>query len=173
MAGDDHGAVSILCTRRLWRLVKSTTFPERRPMSTAARHRLGPWAGTISKEDERTLILAMDLGTALTLAFVVADVADLHDRFAEALGSALEDLQVPPEAILLETAAVKRLPVRPLSDASLRERLETVDFVLGIELSYATDLRIVQRRLNEFPHDLPPHYVPAVAARSLLTHGTP
>jgi hypothetical protein len=60
-----------------------------------------------------------------------------------------------------------------LVDASLHEALETVDFVCGIELEYHTDLRVVQRRLNDFPHPLPPDCVPEVAVRRLFRGDSP
>ena len=152
----------------MWRLVKSWKRVGEESASTAAGCRLGPWAATVSREDERTPVLAIDVGTYLTVAFALGNQASFHRAFADALGSALEDIGVAPERIEVEMAAVTTLPLRPLADAGLRDALKTVDFMCGLELAYATDLRTVQRRLNDFPHNLPPYFVPEAAVRSLF-----
>jgi hypothetical protein len=55
-----------------------------------------------------------------------------------------------------------------LADATLREALRTVEFMCGVELMYHSELRRVQRNLNEFPHPLPPDFVPEATVRRLF-----
>ena len=114
------------------------------------------------------MVLAIDAGTYLTIAVPFGDVATLHDGFGVALGAALEDLGVSSTQTAIEIAAVKGMPFARLADKTLRKALDTVEFVCGTELPYHNDLRVVQRNLNEFPHPLPPHYVPSVAVRRLF-----
>lgn len=150
---------SIMCSERMWRLVKSWKFADAACDSLVTGSKLGPWAATVSREDDRKPVLAIDVRTYLTVAFPLRDAAGFHGGFAEALRHALEDLNVAPDQIAIEAAAVKSLPVQPLATAELGQALKTVDFMCGIELSYGTDLRTVQQHLNAFPHNLPPHYV--------------
>jgi hypothetical protein len=157
-----------MCSLRMWRLVRPWKLTGTAPAPGAAGCRLGPWAATVSMEDKQKPVLAIDAGTYLTVAFPLGNTKGFHDAFGSALGSALEDLGVDAGQIAIEVAAVKTLALRPLDDPGLRDALNTVDFVCGLELSYSTDLRTVQGRLNDLPHNLPPHYVPAVAVRSLF-----
>jgi hypothetical protein len=113
-------------------------------------------------------VLVIDVGTYLTIAFRFSDGTGFHDTFGAALAGALEDLGVSSEQATIEVAAVTRLPFGRLTDATLREALDTVEFVCGIELAQHADLRVVQRRLNDFPHPLPPDYVPEAAVRRLF-----
>jgi hypothetical protein len=129
---------------------------------------LGPWAATLSAEDDASLVLAIDVGTYLTLAFRPGDGSEFHESFVAALNNALGDLGVSEKRIAVEREAVLGLPIEKLTDAVLREALTTVDFVCGTELEYHRDLRIVQRNLSLFPHSLPPHYVPATAVACLF-----
>jgi len=168
MIPENRSDCSIMCSQRLWRMVRSRNLRGTPPATAIAGCRLGPWAATVSTEDERSPVLAIDVGTYLTVAFLFGQPSEFHSAFADALGGALEDLGVPLDQIAIERAAVTVLPLERLRDVTLRETLKTVDFMCGLELSYATDLRIVQRRLNDFPHSLPPYYVPENAVRSLF-----
>ena len=169
MPRQSHDTCSIMCSQRMWRIVRSWKLPGGAPDVSLTGCRLGPWAATISREDERVPVVAIDLATYLTVAFPLSDPVSFHGGFADALSYVLEDVGATSERIAIEAAAVRTLPLRLLKDADVRAALNTVDFMCGLELSYATDLRVVQRRLNEFPHNLPPHYVPEVAARSLFS----
>ena len=151
----------------MWRLVKAWNI-RGTPPEAIAGCRLGPWAATLSNEDPRTPVLAIDVGTILTVVFPLGDPAHFHGAFAAALDSALEDLGVGWEQIAIEVAAVKTLSLRRLVDPPLRETLNTVEFMCGLELAYSADLRTVQRRLNNFPHCKPPYYVPEAAVRHLF-----
>jgi hypothetical protein len=151
-----------MCSQRMWRLVRKWTS-EAAPSEPAVEGRLlGPWAATVSNEDERSPVIAIDVGTYLTIVFPLGDASGFHDAFAGALDVALRDIGVPRDQIAVEVEAVKGLPLARLLDATLRDALDTVEFVCGTELEYHTDLRIVQRNLNRFPHNLPPEYVPAL-----------
>ena len=168
MTRENSGECCIMCSRRLWRRVRSWNLRGARPDAPIPGYRLGPWAATVSNEDERAPVLVIDVGTYLTVAFPLEGPSEFRSAFAAALGGALEDLGVPLELIGTEQAAVRTLTLKGLADARLCETLNTVDFMCGLELSYSTDLRTVQRRLNDFPHDLPPHYVPEAAVRDLF-----
>jgi hypothetical protein len=171
MPPSDHDVCSIMCAHRLWRRVHRWK-PDSESRRGAAGSRLGPWAATISKDDEPTPVLAIDVSTYFTVAFRFGDDVGFHEAFGSALGAALEDLGVSVEQRTIEVAAVQGLPFTRLVDATLRHALNTVEFVCGIELSYHEDLRVVQRRLNEFPHPLPPDSVPEAAIRRLFDmHG--
>lgn len=113
-------------------------------------------------------MLAIDVGTYLTVAFPLGEPSGFHDAFGAAVGAALEDLGVAAGQIQVEVEAVKTLALRRLVDPSLRKPLETVDFMCGVELAYHTDLRVVQLRLNAFPHAPPPDYVSVTAVRRLF-----
>jgi hypothetical protein len=165
---DNVGECSILCSPRMWRMVRCWHLRGQPSGPAIAGCRLGPWAATVSEEDDRKPVLAIDVGTHLTVAFPLGKPSEFHTGFAAALGAALEDLDVASEQIAIEQAAVTTLSLARLTDARLRETLNTVSFMCGLELSYVTDLRTVQRRLNDFPHDLPPYYVPEAAVRSLF-----
>jgi hypothetical protein len=102
------------------------------------------------------------------VALPLTSASAFHSAFADALVAALTDLDVDAGQIAIEASAVKPLPLRYLRDAALRERLDTMDFMYGIELSYSGDLRVLQRRLNAFPSDLPPGHVPEVAIAQLF-----
>ena len=153
-----------MCSQRLWRRVRLWAMNASPNSSRVAECRLGPWAATVSNDDDRQPVLAIDIGTYLTVAFPLGEPAGFHDAFGAAVGAALEDLGVAAGQIQIEVEAAKTLSLRRLGDASLRQALETVDFVCGMELAYETDLRVVQSRLNEFPHP-PPHDVPASVVR--------
>lgn len=157
-----------MCSQRLWRRVRLWPVSAAPITSRVAGCRLGPWAATVSTEDDRQPVLAIDVGTYLTVAFPLGAALGFHDGFGIAVGAALEDLGVAPSQIQIEVEAVKTLPLSRLVDASLRKPLETIDFMCGVELAYHTDLRVVQRRLNDFPHALPPDYVPIAAVRRLF-----
>lgn len=84
-----------------------------------------------------------------------------------ALATILEDLDVPTARISLESG-VASFRLEPLADERAAAMLAAVEFVCDTELYYQPDLRIAQRRLNEFPHDHPPHYAPITAIRRLF-----
>jgi hypothetical protein len=167
MPPSDHDICSIMCAHRLWRVVRGWK-PHSESRRVVAGSRLGPWAATVSRGDEPISVLAIDVGTYLTVAFRFGDDVGFHETFGGALGAALEDLDVSLDQRTIEVAAVQGLPFARLVDATLRDALSTVEFVCGIELSYHEDLRVVQRRLNEFPHQLSPDSVPEVAIRRLF-----
>ncbi|MGH9408043.1 MAG: DUF6933 domain-containing protein [Vicinamibacterales bacterium] len=160
---------SLLCAQRLWRLVRGWDARSLGCESAVDEASLGPWAATVFRENERDLVLVIDVRTYLTVAFRLGgSLSEFRDAFAVALGVALDDLGVPRSRIGLEVKAVGRLPLGRLQDATVREALDTVDFMCGIELSNHSDLRTVQRNLNRFPHPHPPDYVPEAAVRRLF-----
>jgi hypothetical protein len=113
---------------------------------------LGPWAAKVFKESSRDFVLVLEQRTYLTLLFPLLPVAQFRPQLSGALATALVDLGVPLALARTECAAIEFEPLVRLKDSCLRERLDDVEFTCGIEFSYHTDLRIIQRNLNEFPH---------------------
>jgi hypothetical protein len=151
----------------MWRLVKGWG-----PRSEGGR-RLGParlsdWAATTLKEGGETLVIALEVQTYLTVVFPYAEGDVFQERFSQALTDSLGAVGVEPDLILEEVSSAGPVSLSLLKDAQLREALSTTEFMCGIERSYHDDLRIVQRNLNLFPHDLKPDYVPAEAVRRLF-----
>ena len=87
-----------------------------------------------------------------------------NGRWKQALEAAFEDMKVP--LACLPADVVPRL--QRIKDDAWDRTLDAVEFVCDTELHFQSDLRIVQRELNEFPHDHPPHYAPVVAVRRLF-----
>lgn len=113
---------------------------------------LGPWAAKVFRDAGRDFVLVLDQRTYLTLIFPLAPVAQFRPRLSGALANALVDLGVAVSIARLESAAIEFEPLHRLEDWCVRERLDDVEFICGIEFSYHTDLRIIQRNLNDIPH---------------------
>ena len=113
---------------------------------------LGPWAGKVFKDSGRDFVLVLEQRTYLTLLFPFAPLAQFRLHLSGALANALVDLGIPLAIARAECAAIEFEPLARLEDACLRERLDDVEFTCGIEFSYHTDVRIIQRNLNDIPH---------------------
>jgi len=157
-----------MCSQRLWRIVWHWETADSLEDHESPARVLGPWAAGVSRDEGRDLVLAIDTRTYLTVLFPLGAASEFHASWSGALRALLRDLRVPDDRIEIEGDAVKHLPLTRLSEPRFKEALKVIGFVCGIELSYQDDLRIVQRQLNEFPHDLPPDYVPAHAVRRLF-----
>jgi hypothetical protein len=143
----------IMCTGRLWQRLRQL----RRPPSRVAEQpmpgiSLGPWAAKVFKDSGRDFVLVLEQRTYLTLLFLLPPIAQFRPQLSGALANALIDVGVPPAIACTECAAIEFEPLARLEDSLLRERLDDVEFTCGIEFSYHTDLRIIQRNLNDFPH---------------------
>jgi hypothetical protein len=134
---------------------------------------LGPWAATIVRDGTRDLVVSVEAQTYFTVVCALTAETGFPAAWRQALAFALEDVRVAPERIAIEAAAPIHLRFERLADAAMREVLKTVDFVCETELCYHTDLRVIQRNLNEFPHNNPPDYVPLLAVRRLLGARSP
>jgi hypothetical protein len=160
---------TIQCSAALWRFVRLWRGArEKPPRIDSPRLTLGPWAATIVHDGSRDLVVSVEAHTYFTVVCALTGETAFPPAWRRALAFALEDVRVAPEQIAIEAAAPAHLRVERLTDPAMREVLKTVDFVCETELCYHTDLRVIQRNLNEFPHDNPPDYVPLVAVRRLL-----
>jgi hypothetical protein len=157
-----------MCSPRLWRIVCQWETVDALEGHESPARVLGPWAAAASTDAGRDLVLAIDTRTYLTVVFPLGHASEFHASWSRSLRALLRDLRVPHERVEIEGNAVKHLPLVRLSEPRLIEALKVIGFVCAIELSYQDDLRIVQRQLNEFPHDLPPDHVPAQAAQRLF-----
>ena len=159
----------IMCTQTLWRrLGKQGRASLRVVDAPIPGVTLGSWAARIFKDRGRDLVLAMEQRTYLTLLFPLLPVDEFRSHFAQALSHGLLDLGVPATVARIECAAIEFQPLTRLEDHVLRERLEGVDYMCGIEFAYHSDLRIIQRNLNEMPHPNIDPCTPVEAVRSLF-----
>jgi hypothetical protein len=162
----------VMCTQTLWRRLakqgRTSLSVVDGPMPGVA---LGPWAARLFKDAGRELVLVIEQRTHLTLLFPLAPTPQFQLNLAQALSSGLLDLGVPPALARMECAAIELARLTRLQDPVLRERLDHVHYICGIEFAYHTDLRIIQRNLNDLPHpDIDP-CVPIEAVRCLFECG--
>jgi hypothetical protein len=150
----------------MWRLVKSWSSPVVPPHRAPAR--LSDWGAMTFSDDGETLVVALEVQTYLTVVFPYVDGEAFQERFSTALAAALEDLGVEATVVREEVSAAGPVCLSRLTDARLREALKMAAYICGIERMDHDDLRVVQKNLNDFPHDLPPDHVPAVALRRLF-----
>jgi hypothetical protein len=165
---------SIRCAQLLWRAL----LP---PIDRRAKRRRLPscevqfqnllfsaWAATLTKFDGRSLVVGVELSTYLSVVFALHSASDFRHDFGTALGWALNDLGASPPTIAVETILIETAPIVRLADKNLSEELRYTAAICEIELSYSSDLRRVQRNLNDLPHggrDIP---VPAEAVAARL-----
>ena len=116
----------------------------------------------------KRLVLALEVQTYLTVVFSYGNSEVFQKRFSRALTAALEDLGVDRTLLAEEMSSTGPVCLSRLKDPQLREALKAAQYTCGVERLYHDDLRTVQRNLNDFPHNLPPDYVPAVAVRRLF-----
>lgn len=159
----------IMCTPRLWQRLgqvrRESLGIAKCPIPGIS---LGPWAAKVFKDSGRDFVLVLEERTCLTLLFPLLPVAQFRPHLSGALASALVDLGVPPAIARTECAAIEFEPLARLEDSFLRERLDDVEYTCGIEFSYHTDLRIVQRNLNDIPHPDRDPCTPVEAIRLLF-----
>ena len=160
----------IMCSRTLWTALGSADQPPTtagEPEDGGAQ--LGNWALKLFHRDSRQLILALNEPTYLTLVFSGAPRESFRTFFRDALHDALLDLGVDPLRALTEADAIETLPLVRLANRTLTGSLTHLEVVCQCELDYLTDLRVVQRNLNEFPHTQRPEpCVPALAVPLFL-----
>ena len=158
---------SIMCAQALWRAVR----PPKRRRPAAARVdepvfqgvQFGPWAATMARFDGHDLVIAIDAATYLTLVFRFQSAARFRPNFSAALRAALEDFGAPERTGLLESTVIETAPLVALTDRTLLSALNDVKFFCDLELGYHTDLRRVQRNLNDLPRAHRDPCVPAEA----------
>lgn len=154
----------IMCTQKLWRALGQPGQPPRiveEPRLHGAV--LGAWAAKLFHHHRRGLVIALNERTYLTLVFPIAPRVRFRATFATSLGWALEDLGVSTPAAEQEAAVIDFLPMARLTNRSMTGSLNDLEFFCCIELEYTTDLRRVQRNLNNVPHVHREPYVPREA----------
>ena len=159
---------NMMCSQGMWRLVRSWS-QHVKPSQRQAPACLSDWAATTFADEGETLVLALEVQTYLTVVFPYADGEVFQDRFSQALAEALEDLGVDRTLLAEEVSSAGPVCLSRLNDPQLREALKAAQYICGVERLYHDDLRTVQRNLNDFPHNLPPDYVPAAAVRRLFS----
>jgi len=159
---------TMMCSAAMWRFVRLWRCAQLKPRVVTAAAVLGPWAATVFRDERRDLVLSVETRTCLTVICRFGAEGTFPAAWTAALRGALEDLAVPPDRIAAEVGARADLRLERLADDRFRDVLGTIEFVCDTELYYDRDVRVVQRNLNEFPHDHPPDYVPLVAVRRLF-----
>ena len=156
----------ILCTERLLRRLRPRPARSRDtngPLVSGTV--LGNWAATVARLKRRDLVIALNDRTYLTLLFPFARPDAFRSDFADALGRALRDHDVPRDVAVREGAEIEVARFARLTDRLLRTALDNAEFICGIEMDYEDDLREVQAALNEFPH---PNREPSVPTEAVL-----
>ena len=157
---------TIGCSRAMWRFVRAWRSACGRQVAQPYTA-LGPWAATVVESRRPELILSVEHHTCLALVFELGAEATFAAAWKAALMTSLSDLNVSPAHIAHETGAAA-FRLEPLVDERSAGMLAAVEFVCATELHYQSDLVVVQRRLNEFPHDHPPDYTAMAAIRRMF-----
>jgi hypothetical protein len=87
---------------------------------------------------------------------------------SNAVALALEDLGACRSTVAVETTLIESAPLVRLSDKQVVEELGYIASICDIELCYSSDLRRVQRMLNDLPHGGRNIPVPAEAVATRL-----
>jgi hypothetical protein len=165
---------SIQCGQNLWRTLLARRADRSRGKAPVIEEPIfqnvvfGPWAATTARFDGRDLIIGIDAATYLTVVFRFNSRERFRRDFSEALSGALEDLGAPPRVIALETSVIELTPMIRLTDRTLSQTLQHVQWFCDLELDHHDDLRRVQRNLNEVPHAGRDPCVPAEAVAALV-----
>jgi len=158
----------IRCKGRLWQRLGA------RRESTAACPTpfpgvlLGSWGAKLFLDGERQLVVAVNDRTCLTAVFPFPGRERFSADLCAAVATALRDLGIAEPIVRAECAALGFMPVARLGAEMLAEILEDVQYMCEIELCYHTDLRVVQRNLNDFPHPNRDPCVPLEAVHELF-----
>ena len=159
-------SVAILqCSPALWRFVRAWRFADAGAPSGGSADALAVWSATVLTRGARDIVLGVEQHTWLALVCELGAETTFAGRWKQALELAFDDMRLPLTD-QVRGAGVPRM--HRAEEGRIEAALSSAAFVCGTELHFQPDLRIVQRRLNEFPHDHPPDYVPAVAVRRLL-----
>jgi hypothetical protein len=156
-----------MCAAEMWRYVRAwrSACPAADGPDGDA---LGGWAATVVRSRRGEVIVSIETQTYLTVLCELTAESTFPGVWTRALRTSLEDMRVPAWRIARALVRARELRLEPLEDDTLSQALAVVEFVCETELYYEPDLRVAQRRLNEFPHDHPPDYAPMVAVRRLF-----
>jgi hypothetical protein len=159
---------AIRCKGRLWQRLGAPRKSE--PAAAFPGALLGSWGAKVFRDRERFLVIAVNDRTYLTAVFPFVSrerfLGDLRDAVATALG----DLGIAQGIVRAEMAALEFMPITRLGAEELADRLDDVEFFCEIELCYHSDLRVVQRNLNDVPHPNRDPCVPLEAVRELFAN---
>jgi len=156
--------VTVLCSSALYRALGERRAPEGKA-SPEAPARLGDWAGILV---DKTLVVAIEERTCLTLVFRLRPIAGFRDRFAAALRLGLQDRRVAEEAIELECRAVRDAVFVRRRHPALAEALGFAEFEAGAHVGGGQDEGSVQDMLNEYPYSGCPASCPKEAVTMLF-----
>jgi hypothetical protein len=161
-----RGMSIVYCDQKAWRVVRAWSLPGDGD-SESADPVLGDWCATLMKNDEQSLLIVVNIQTLLTTVLPVCPAGDFPRAFKAALHASLEDLNVDKSAIASAIERLHALELKRLARSEFGSILRYVEYFCGIELMYHTDLRRVQRNLNDLPHAMgvPASEVPALFAR--------
>ena len=156
----------VYCDQKLWRVSREWSIPFEGTVRECGPP-LGDWCATLTKNIEQRLVVLVNIHTCLTIVFPLCPASDFLRTFKSALHASLEDLNVDGSAIVLETERLDALQLKRMRRSGFGSILRYVEYFCGIELMYHTDLRRVQRNLNDLPHagGVPALEVPALFAR--------
>jgi hypothetical protein len=151
----------IMCKQTLWRrLGKKGSPPSSAAEPVIPGASLGSWAAKSFRPAGKDLVIALNERTYLTVVFPLSPRKDFRANFARAVADALTDLGMPEAIVQAESTAVEFQPFACLTSPSVARALDDLEFFCRIELDYHSDLRKVQRNLNDVPH---PDRKPCVA----------
>lgn len=158
----------IRCKGRLWQRLGAPR--ESGPASGSAFPGvlLGSWGAKLFRDRERYLVVAVNDRTYLTAVFPWAGRHSFSADLVRAAASALRDIGIAETIVRAEAAAIEFMPPARLGAGELADVLDDVQFFCELELDYHTDLRIVQRNLNDVPHPNRDPCVPLEAVRELF-----
>lgn len=158
----------IRCKGRLWQRLGVRRETASVPVAPFPGLLLGSWAAKLFRDRERYLVVAINERTYLTSVFAWAGRESFAGDLARAAALALGDLGIPEAIVRAETTAIEFMAPSRLGGGELAEVLDDVQFFCEMELCYHSDLRIVQRNLNDVPHPRRDPCVPVEAVRELF-----
>ena len=129
---------------------------------------LGSWVAKMFRDGDRDLVIALNERTYLTIVFSLVPRERFSTELASAMSKALRDLGISERIVRAEAAAVELMPLGRLERGELADVLDDVQSFCEMELDYHTDLRVVQRNLNDVPHPNRDPCVPLAAVRELF-----
>jgi hypothetical protein len=139
--------VTVMCSSALYRALGERRAPEGKA-SPERPVRLGDWAAILV---DKTVVVAIEERTGLTLVLKIRPLVGFRDRFAAALRRGLQDRRVAPEAIELECRAVHDALLVRRRHPALVEALEFAEFEAGTHVDGGQQEASVQDMLNEYP----------------------
>ncbi len=156
--------VTVMCSSALYRALGERRAPEGKA-SPERPVRLGDWAAILV---DKTVVVAIEERTCLTLVFQIRPLVGFRDRFAAALRRGLQDRRVAPEAIELECRAVHEAVLVRRRHPALVDALEFAEFEAGAHVDGGQEEGSVQDMLNEYPYSGCPASCPKDAVTMLF-----